>query len=176
MRERRAANRRCRRNPEKSLKPSRGKTMDRKGAESPGSFRLSVRTYPTDTQPRHVDKHRPRMRTLGAPTRPHNQTQGCKTGTLERDSQAKPRTHKGTGRCWLPNPNPQKTHYREMHVFLQRPWRRRPTPTAPRQSLCLLKALTPAPPTLRLGVPEKLRGLGRTRTRPSRRPAHRMGR
>lgn len=27
-----------------------------------------------------------------------------------------------------------------------------------------------------LGVPEKLRGLGRTGTRPSRRPAHRMGR
>lgn len=97
--ERRAANRRCRRNPEKSLKPSRGKTKDSRGAESPGSFRLSLSTYPTDTQPRHVDKPRPRMRTLGAPTGPHNPTQGCRTGTPERDSHAKPRTHKGTGRC-----------------------------------------------------------------------------
>lgn len=99
VRKRRAANRRCRRNPEKSLKPSRVNTMDSRGTESRGSFRLSVRTYPTDIQPRHVGKHRPRIRTLGAPTGPHNQTQGCKTGTPERDSHAKPRTHKGTGRC-----------------------------------------------------------------------------
>lgn len=148
MRERRAANRRCRRNPEKSLKPSRGKTMDSKGAES-GLLQALSAHKPHRHSTQTLPKHRPRKRTLGAPTDPHNQTQGCKTGTPERESHVKPRTHKGTGRCWLPNPNPQKTHYREMHVFLQRPWRRRPTPTAPRQSLCLLKALTPAPPTLR---------------------------
>lgn len=34
VRDRRAANRRCRRNPEKSLKPSRGKTKDSRGTES----------------------------------------------------------------------------------------------------------------------------------------------
>lgn len=39
-RERRAASRRCRRNPEKSLKPSRGKTVDSRGSGESGQLRL----------------------------------------------------------------------------------------------------------------------------------------
>lgn len=124
--------------------------MDSRGAESQGSSGSQrahmPHGHPTQTRRQPQTTY---ADTRGAPTGPHNQTPGCETGTPARDSHAKPRTHKGAGRCWLLNPNPQKTHYREMHVFLQRPWRRRPTPTAPRQSLCLLKAVSPATPTLR---------------------------
>ena len=49
----------------------------------------------------------------------------------------KSRTHKGTGICMSPD---QIHKDPQTHVSAQRPQRRRPTPTAPGQSLCLLEA------------------------------------
>lgn len=46
-------------------------------------------------------------------------------------------THKGTGRCMAPD---QIHKEPQTHVSAQRPQRRRPTPMAPGQSLCLLEA------------------------------------
>lgn len=83
--------------------------MDSRGARSWGGVWLSARTRTTDTQPRHVDRHRTRTRAHNhAPTNTHNQTRAHKTWTPARNSHAKPWTHKGAGRWASLDPNPQR--------------------------------------------------------------------
>lgn len=162
--------------PEEKFEAKSGGWVDSRGTRSRGGVWLSARTHSTDTQPRHVDRLRPRTRTRhGAhrQPRPNASPQNVGTGAKQlckvTDTQRHRRTH-------VPDPKSTKTHNSEMHVSAQRPHRRRPTPTAPGQRLCLLEALSPllrVPHCRRVpGVRQrllspwlqvKLRGLGGTR-------------
>lgn len=122
-----------RRKAEKSLKLSRpGWTAGERGVGAvSGSRRAQTPRTPnpdTSTGTDHVRGHN------DAPTHTHNQT---RAPTRVLAPFPKSRTHKGTGRCMSPD---QIHKDPQTHVSAQRPQRRRPTPTAPGQSLCLLEA------------------------------------
>lgn len=96
---------------------------------------------------------------------PRNRDTGAKQPPQITDTQRHRQTH-------VSRPQFTKTHKRDMHVSAQRPRRRRPTPTAPGQSLCLPEAPfwvwgphSGRPPGARRPLPtprvqEKLRGPG----------------
>lgn len=90
------------------MKPSRG-PRGQQGSAELGAVSGSAHTLSTDTQTRHVDRHRPRTRTLNdAPPNTHHQTRAPETWTQARHGHAEPRPHKSAGRCTSPDPNPQR--------------------------------------------------------------------
>lgn len=163
-----------------------GGRVDSRGTRSQGGVQLSACTHSTDTQPRHVDRHRPRTRTHnGEPTGSPDHTRVHKTWAPAQNACAKSPTHKGTGGCTSPNPNPQRPTTVRYTCPHKDPTGDGPRPRHPGSAFVFGK---PSPQVrvpqcrrvpgvrqrlLSLWLQVKLRGLGRTRAPPARGMARR---